>query len=168
MWQKKFQLFQLLKTGLYHQVSQQEAADRARDVLLLREDDRDEALRAQVHPDVPLVQRGPAEQDLPQGTEDGLVQLQPDPDVEHRIPDVGAQLPDGRQANAGEHLLPTKWQKLIFVLHLISGTSMGWGVCSIGGDLLPVCLPSSLRRTLSTFLRSAEVAETNWAILLTF
>ena len=35
---------------------------------------------------------------------------------------------------------------------LFPGTSLGWGVCSFGEDLLPVCLPSSLRRTLYTIL----------------
>ena len=45
-----------------------------------------------------------------------------------------------------------------FVTHLFRGTSFGWmGVYSIGEDLLPVRLPSSLHRTQSTVLSSAAM-----------
>ena len=48
-------------------------------------------------------------------------------------------------------------QNLYFVPHLFPGTSLGWGVCSTGEDLLPVRLPSSLHRTLFSFLSSAAM-----------
>ena len=44
-----------------------------------------------------------------------------------------------------------------FVPHLFPVTSLGWGVCSIGEDLLPVQLSSSLHRMLSTFLSSTAM-----------
>ena len=45
-----------------------------------------------------------------------------------------------------------------FAPYLFPGTSFGWmGVYSIGEDLLPVRLPSSLHRTQSTVLSSAAM-----------
>ena len=46
-----------------------------------------------------------------------------------------------------------------FCFLLFPGSSLGWGVCSIGEDLLPVLIPSSLRCTASTILTSVA---TQW------
>ena len=43
---------------------------------------------------------------------------------------------------------------MFFAPHLFPGTSLGLGACSIREDLLPVRLPSSLHRALSTFLNT--------------
>ena len=49
-----------------------------------------------------MVPPGSVEPDLPQGPEDGLVELQPHAHVECRLTDGCPQLPDRRQTNAIE------------------------------------------------------------------
>ena len=49
----------------------------------------------------------------------------------------------------------SKVQQILLCYPPLPWYQLGLGVCSIGEDLLPVRLPSSLHRTLSTFLSSA-------------